>query len=43
VLHGADWLVTPPSSVMALLAGYAPTFHPTINTTSDRQYDDRPL
>lgn len=27
VLHDADWLVTPPSSVMALLAGYAPTFH----------------
>jgi hypothetical protein len=43
VLHDADWLVTPPSSVMALLAGYAPTFHPTINTTSDRQYDDRSL
>jgi hypothetical protein len=31
MLDNADWLLTPPSSVMALRAGYAPIFHPTIN------------
>lgn len=34
ILHGADWLLTPPSTVMALIAGYRPVFHPSIDTTS---------
>ncbi len=36
ILHGAEWLLTPPSTVMALLAGYRPKFHPSIGTTPDR-------
>lgn len=31
VLSNGDWLLTPPSSVKALRAGYAPVFHATIN------------
>ncbi|MFK0166132.1 hypothetical protein [Rhizobium sp. NPDC090279] len=34
ILKSADWLLTPPSSLMVLQAGYVPTFHPTINTNS---------
>lgn len=29
-LAGADWLLTPPSTVMALRAGYQPVLHPSI-------------
>ena len=29
-LDGADWLLTPPSTVLALEAGYRPFFHPSI-------------
>lgn len=36
VLHNASWLLTPPSTVMALLAGYQPVFHPSINSIPDR-------
>jgi hypothetical protein len=39
VLHDADWLLTPPSTVMALFAGYQPVFHPSITATSDRPND----
>jgi len=31
----ADWLVTPPSTVMVLRAGYQPVFHPSIDTRLD--------
>ncbi|PZP54092.1 MAG: hypothetical protein DI595_01250 [Agrobacterium fabrum] len=41
ILHDADWLLTPPSSVMALIAGYRPVLHPSINTTPDRPDDAR--
>ncbi|MGZ9721995.1 hypothetical protein [Rhizobium miluonense] len=34
ILNGADWLLTPPSTVMALRAGYVPVFHPTIQANS---------
>lgn len=33
ILHDADWLLTPPSTVMALFAGYQPALHPSINKT----------
>ena len=36
ILRDADWLLTPPSMVMALFAGYRPILHPSINPTSDR-------
>jgi hypothetical protein len=32
----ADWLLTPPSTVMALRAGYLPVFHPSMRTVPDR-------
>jgi hypothetical protein len=41
ILHDADWLLTPPSTVMALFAGYQPVFHPSINTTRNRPEDVR--
>lgn len=37
----ADWLVTPPSTVMALKAGYRPVLHPSINPTPDRSHSAR--
>jgi hypothetical protein len=33
ILHDAGWLLTPPSTLMALLAGYRPVVHPSIHTT----------
>ncbi|MBB6486126.1 hypothetical protein [Rhizobium lusitanum] len=36
-LKSAEWLLTPPSTVKALRAGYVPLFHPTIATNSDEQ------
>jgi hypothetical protein len=41
VLDDADWLLTPPSTVMALFAGYQPWFHHSINTTTDRPRNAR--
>lgn len=35
ILKGADWLLTPPSTVMALVAGYRPVLHPSIDTIED--------
>lgn len=40
-LDDADWLLTPPSTVMALLAGYAPVLHPSICTIRNRPEDAR--
>lgn len=34
--HGASWFLTPPSTVMALIAGYQPALHPSINPVSNR-------
>jgi hypothetical protein len=34
-LASADWLVTPPSTVMAFRAGYRPIFHPSIDAKPD--------
>ncbi len=31
LLHQADGLLTPPSTLMALRAGYRPVFHPSIS------------
>ncbi|MFC3639831.1 hypothetical protein ACFONL_21040 [Camelimonas fluminis] len=39
LIHDADWLLTPPSTVMALHAGYRPVLHPSINTTPNRSDD----
>lgn len=36
ILDDADWLLTPPSTVMALTAGYRPVFHPSIDATLGR-------
>jgi len=36
ILHEADWLLTPPSTVMALIAGYQPVLHPLIHTKLNR-------
>lgn len=33
-LDSAQWLLTPPSTVLALQAGYRPVLHPSIKTTS---------
>lgn len=41
-LQTADWLLTPPSTLMTLLAGYQPVFHPSIDTTPDRPENARP-
>lgn len=41
ILHDADWLLTPPSTVMALFTGYQPVLHPSIKTTHDRPKDAR--
>jgi hypothetical protein len=41
ILNDADWLLTPPSTVMVLLAGYPPVFHPSINTIRNRPEDAR--
>lgn len=41
ILHDADWLLTPPSTVMTLIAGYRPVLHPSIKTTPDRLDDAR--
>lgn len=38
-IHDADWLLTPPSTVMALHAGYRPVLHPSIDTTPNRSDD----
>ena len=35
-LHDASWLLTPPSTVLALFAGYKPVLHPSINPIFDR-------
>lgn len=43
VLDRADWMLTPPSTVAALSAGYRPVLHPSINTTPDRPHDARPV
>ncbi|MGO4835292.1 hypothetical protein AB4144_23850 [Rhizobiaceae sp. 2RAB30] len=43
ILHDADCLVTPPSTVMALFAGYEPVFHPSINSTIGRLGNVRSL
>ncbi|MCR6497435.1 hypothetical protein MUO32_00175 [Shinella sp. CPCC 101442] len=43
VLHDADWLLTPPSTVMAFFAGYRPILHPSINPSPDRPDDARPF
>jgi len=43
VLDCADWMLTPPSTVAALSAGYPPVFHPSINSTPDRPHDARPV
>jgi hypothetical protein len=40
-LVDADWLLTPPSTVMALRAGYLPVFHPSIRTVPDRPCNSR--
>jgi hypothetical protein len=34
-LHQVDGLLTPPSTLMALLAGYRPALHPSITASSD--------
>jgi hypothetical protein len=34
-LHHVDGLLTPPSTLMALLAGYRPALHPSITASSD--------
>ena len=36
VLHDASWLLTPPSTVLALFAGYKPVLHPSINPISNK-------
>ncbi|HEX2843595.1 hypothetical protein [Hyphomicrobium sp.] len=41
ILHDADWLLTPPSTVMALSAGYRPVLHFSINTTCKEQHNAR--
>jgi hypothetical protein len=41
ILHDAGWLLTPPSTVMALFAGFHPVFHSSINTTPDRSQNAR--
>ncbi|WDZ79166.1 hypothetical protein PWG15_27180 (plasmid) [Ensifer adhaerens] len=41
ILDEADWLLTPPSTVMALLAGYRPVFHPSLNPIRNRPEDAR--
>jgi hypothetical protein len=43
VVHDADWLLTPPSTVMALFAGYEVIFHPSINSPPDRPQDARSI
>lgn len=35
----ADWLLTPPSTVATLRAGYVPVFHPSIGETVEKQRD----
>jgi hypothetical protein len=40
-LAGADWLLTPPSTVMAFQVGYQPVFHPSITAASDGRYNAR--
>jgi len=32
-IHGADGLLTPPSTFMALCAGYRPVLHPALETS----------
>lgn len=41
LLHDADWLLTPPSTVMTLFSGYRPVLHPSINPTPDRSDNAR--
>jgi hypothetical protein len=43
VLPDADSLLTPPSTVKALFAGYQPVLHPSINATPDRPRNARPV
>lgn len=43
VLHTADWMLTPPSTVMAILGGYRPVFHSSINRIRNRPEDARPV
>jgi hypothetical protein len=40
-LHRADGLLTPPSTLMALSAGYRPVLHPLINAFSPCSHDER--
>jgi len=40
-LRGADGLLTPPSTLMALGAGYRPVLHPSITAFSQFSYDER--
>lgn len=35
-LVSADWLITPPSTVLTLRAGYRPVFHPSIEARFDQ-------
>lgn len=42
-LHDADWLLTLPSTVMALFAGHRPVLHRSINPVPDRPDNARPL
>ncbi|HEV7307861.1 hypothetical protein [Ensifer sp.] len=42
-LRRADWLLTPPSTVGALLAGYRPVFHPSLNPLPHRPENARPV
>lgn len=38
-LGTADWLLTPPSTMQVLAAGYRPVFHPSIEASPDPQPD----
>jgi len=40
-LHHADGLLTPPSTLMALGAGYRPVLHPSITAFSPFSHDER--
>ena len=40
-LRNAEWLLTPPSTLQVLLAGYRPVFHPSATTIDNRPEDAR--
>jgi hypothetical protein len=41
ILRDADWLVTPPSTLRVLLAGYRPILHASIHPTQERPDNGR--